>query len=43
MNQFQSAIMVFISHNFMQNEILRELEGKFKGMDLNGDGQISWE
>jgi Ca2+-binding EF-hand superfamily protein len=22
MNQFQSAIMVFISHNFMQNEII---------------------
>lgn len=43
MNQFQSAIMVFISHNFMENELVRELEAKFKGIDLNGDGQISWE
>jgi hypothetical protein len=23
MNQFQSAIMVFISHNFMENELVR--------------------
>jgi Ca2+-binding EF-hand superfamily protein len=43
MNQFQSAIMVFISHNFMESELVRELETKFKGIDLNGDGQISWE
>ena len=43
MNQFQSAVMVFISHNFMQNEIITDLQGKFKEMDRNGDGRISYE
>ncbi len=43
MNQFQSAIMVFISHNFMQNEIITQLQAKFKEMDKNGDGRISYE
>lgn len=42
MNQFQSAIMVYISHNFLQNELLTELEQKFKAIDVNGDGKISW-
>ena len=43
MNQFQSAIMVYISHNFVHNELLKDLGGKFKLLDNNGDGKISWK
>lgn len=42
MNQFQNAIMVYISHNLMQNQLMRELQAKFKSIDRNGDGLISW-
>jgi len=35
--------MVFISHNFMQNQIIAELQAKFKEIDINGDGRISFQ
>ena len=41
MNHFQSAIMAYITHNFVDSEIISDLEEKFKTMDENGDGRIS--
>lgn len=35
--------MVYISHNFIQNELLSDLESKFRMIDINGDGKISWK
>ncbi len=42
MNQFQAAIMAYIAHNFIDSQIISGLESKFKSIDVNGDGRISW-
>ena len=43
MNHFQTAIMAYITHNFVNSQILSNLEERFKSIDVNGDGKISWK
>jgi Ca2+-binding EF-hand superfamily protein len=42
-NKFQSAVISFISYNLVEARSLTKLQDKFKQIDVNSDGKISWK
>lgn len=42
-NKFQSAVISFISYNLVEAQSLNKLQTKFKQIDINNDGKISWQ
>jgi hypothetical protein len=42
-NKFQSAVISFISYNLVEARSLSKLQDKFKQIDVNNDGKISWK
>ena len=42
-NKFQSAVISFISYNLVEARSLGKLQEKFKQIDINNDGKISWQ
>ena len=41
-NKFQSSVISFISYNLVEARSLNKLQEKFKKIDVNNDGKISW-
>jgi Ca2+-binding EF-hand superfamily protein len=42
-NKFQSVVILFISYNLVEAKSLVKLQDKFKLIDENNDGKISWK